>query len=130
EEWLCGSPESHTRARNLHGERRPRPLHRISYGALRGHAVEDFVEVVVDEPVSLIRKLVQRGVRYFVGLVDAALDDDIAIEVAVPHMHGYRDVPEAETPRPQLQLDVLDGGASCREGDTLHVRSQRGAQLR
>ena len=35
-----------------------------SDGSLRGQAVEDFVEVVVDEPVSLMRNLVQCGVRY------------------------------------------------------------------
>src|ERR1700674_841272 len=78
-----------------------------------------------------MRKFMQRGLRYFVGLVDAALDDDIAIGVAVPNMHRYRYISEAESPRPQLQLDVLDGGASSRRGrGTREVSLQRGAQLR
>jgi hypothetical protein len=68
--------------------------------------------VAVDEPVAVVRKSMQCGARYFVRLIGTALDEDIAIQVAVPNMHGYRDVPEAKSPRSQLECQVLYCGAA------------------
>ena len=93
---------------------------------LRGQAVEYFVEVVAVEPVSLTRNLVQCGVRYLVGLIDAALNDDVAIEIAVPYMHGDCDLAEAKPPWSQFKPDVLHGGAASRRRRSREVISQCG----
>jgi hypothetical protein len=87
--------------------------------------------VVVDEPVSCMRKLMQRGARYFVGLIDAVLDDDIAIVVTMPDVHRCSNIRETKSPWPDLQLEVLDAGAACRHGHgTRQFISERGADLR
>ena len=65
-----------------------------SPGALRGHAVEHFVEMVVVNPVALVGYRVQRRVRYLAGLIDAAREHDVAIRLAVPNVHGDPDVSE------------------------------------
>ena len=101
------------------------------WDALRGEAVEYLVEVVAVEPVSLARNLVQGGVRYLVGLVDAVLNDDVAIGIAVPYMHGDCDLAEVKPP----WFPVRAGGLARRRGrpsrtDTREVISQCGTNLR
>jgi hypothetical protein len=37
--------------------------------------------------MALIGNSMENGARYFAGQIDAALDADISIQVAVPNMH-------------------------------------------
>lgn len=71
-------------------------------------AIEDFVEVVAVEPVSLASNLVQYGARYFIGLIDTVLNHNVTIGLAVPHVHGDRDFVEQEPPWSQFESKVLD----------------------
>src|SRR5450755_1125819 len=67
-------------------------------GRATRQVVEDVFEVAVDEPMAAIRKSMQRGVRDFVGLIGTALDENIAVEIAVPNVHGGCDIAEAKSP--------------------------------
>ena len=80
--------------------------------------------------MALPRNLVQGGARYLLGLVDAILDDDVAIGVAVPYMHGDGDLAEGKPPWFPFEMEVLDGGAAGRRRRTCEVISQRGTNLR
>ena len=85
-----------------------------SYGARLGtDAGENLAEVRAEEPVTCTRYLMERGVRYVARLVDAVLDDDVPVEVAVPDVDRYCNVCQTKTPRPLLQLDVLDRSSCC-----------------
>ena len=74
--------------------------------------------MVVDEPVTFIGNSMECGLRYLVGLVGAAVDEHIAIEVTVPNVNWHRDVAESKTPRSRFK------------GDVLHGRSPRGCRQR
>jgi len=57
------------------------------------------VKVVQKSQLSLTSNFVQCGVRYLIGLIDTVLSHDVAIGLAVPYIHGNRDLAEPKPPK-------------------------------
>src|SRR5207247_1553760 len=59
--------------------------------------------------------------------IPAVVTHDIAVGLAMPHVHRYCDVAKSEPPRLMFELNVLDGGAASGTG---YRTCEGGAQSR
>ena len=68
--------------------------------------VEDLGEVIEDQPVSFIGDVMECGIRDCVRLVPAIGNEHVSVGIAVPYMHGDRDVFEPKSPGSPFERDA------------------------